>query len=167
MLIYQQVRLFMVNRYKEFTTIINKLSRYIIKIKATAMEIKGLKCTHVSCLYYLYKSQSPLTLTELANYCEEDKAAISRAVDYLIKNNYLKREYSGKKAYRSPIVLTELGENTGKYINENIDNVLNKVSNGISDDERLTMYKCLNTITENLKTICKEYGEENGNKVNN
>ena len=48
----------------------------------------NLRSAHVSCLYYLYTSKG-LTATDLCERCEEDKATISRAVDYLETNGFI------------------------------------------------------------------------------
>lgn len=149
----------MTERYENFTMLISRIYRSIIKLKSVAMEVKGLKSVHVSCIYYLYKSKTPLNATELSKLCGEDKAAISRTVDYLLKNEYLLYDYSGKKAYRSPITLTEKGISVGKYIDEEIESILNKVSSEINEQDRNTMYECLNIILNNLEKLCKEYGE--------
>ena len=65
----------------------------------------------------------------------------------------------GKKAYRSPITLTEKGKNVGKFIDEEIESVISKVSSEIDEQDRQTMYKCLNIILNNLENESKEHGE--------
>ena len=69
-------------RFETFTVLINQLSRSIRRIKAEQMESINLKGPHVSCLYYLSKD-GPLTAAELCDRCEEDKAAVSRSLEYL------------------------------------------------------------------------------------
>ena len=77
----------MKERFEKFTVLINKISRNIRKIKNQEMAEYGLRATHVSCLYYLYAAES-LTATELCERCEEDKATISRSIDYLEENGF-------------------------------------------------------------------------------
>ena len=77
----------MKERFEKFTVLINKINRNIRKIKNQEMAEYGLRATHVSCLYYLYAVES-LTATELCERCEEDKATISRAIDYLEENGF-------------------------------------------------------------------------------
>ena len=60
----------MIDRFKNFTVIIDKLKRNIRKIKTVEMSEYELKSPHVSCLYYLYSSK-PMTSKELAEMCEE------------------------------------------------------------------------------------------------
>ena len=74
----------MKERFETFTVLINRISRNIRKIKNYEMAEYNLKSSHISCLYYLYM-ENGLTATDLCERCEEDKATISRALDYLEK----------------------------------------------------------------------------------
>ena len=71
----------MQERFETFTVLINRISRDIRKIKNQEMADYHLRSVHVSCLYYVY-SLGNVTSAELCEHCEEDKATISRAVDY-------------------------------------------------------------------------------------
>jgi DNA-binding MarR family transcriptional regulator len=145
-------------RYETFTVLINRISRNIRKIKNQEMAQYNLRSAHISCLYYLYISP-PLTATDLCEKCEEDKATISRAVEYLEENGYLTCESKSVKRYKSHILLTQKGQEVGEKIAYKINDVLKKVSVGLSDQERDEFYRCLNIISENLKNLSKN-GEE-------
>jgi DNA-binding MarR family transcriptional regulator len=127
----------------------------------------NLKSPHVSCLYYLYKRPG-MTAAELCELCEEDKAAASRSILYLEKNGYLSREGIGSRGatrgggrhYRVPLMLTEQGSDVAARIVERIDRVLEAVAEGVSAEDRATMYRTLEQINRNLRTICEEYGDE-------
>ena len=82
----------MQERFEVFTVLSNRISRNIRKIKNQEMAEYNLRSAHVSCLYYLYQADS-LTATDLCERCEEDKATISRALDYLESNGYLVEEF--------------------------------------------------------------------------
>ena len=94
----------MQERFETFTVLINRISRDIRKIKNQEMADYHLRSVHVSCLYYVY-SLGNVTSAELCEHCEEDKATISRAVDYLETNGFLLRD-TGAKRYKSPLRLT-------------------------------------------------------------
>jgi DNA-binding MarR family transcriptional regulator len=111
---------------------------------------------HVSCLYQLYLSNG-LTSTELCERCEEDKATISRAIEYLEKNGYLVCQSKTAKRYKSPIMLTDRGVAVGKQIADKIDVVLQDVSTCLSDEERKEFYRCLTIISDRLDTISKKF----------
>ena len=108
----------MEERFETFTVLINQISRSIRRIKAEQMESLDLKGPHVSCLYYLSKN-GPLTAAELCDRCEEDKAAISRSLDYLEKNGYL--QCPEGKRYRRQLLLTEKGIAAGEEICRRVD----------------------------------------------
>ena len=140
----------MQERFETFTVLINRISRNIRRIKNQEMQEYGLRSVHVSCLYYLYTAKE-LTATDLCERCEEDKATISRALDFLESNGYLFCESKSAKRYKSPLVLTEKGLLAGKKIADKIDGVLEAVSVGLSDDERVEFYRCLSIISESIE----------------
>ena len=116
----------------------------------------GLKSPHVTILYYLYK-ENGMTSKELCDVCEEDKAAVSRSIDFLEKNNYLYCESKTEKRYKSPILLSKKGKEVGKIIVEKIDCVLSDAGKGLTEDDRQVFYQSLGLINENLKNICDNY----------
>ena len=146
----------MKDRFETFTVLITKINRSIKKIKIGEMQEFDLKSLHVSCLYYLYKS-STMTATELCDICEEDKASISRSLDYLEKNDFIKCDSDAKKRYRSLLELTPKGVNVAKIITEKIDLILDEASSGLSDEERIVLYRSLELISKNLDNICEKY----------
>ena len=148
----------MQERFETFTVLIARLNRCIRKIKTEEMAGFNLKSPHVSCLYYLYKSDS-LTSKELCDICEEDKANISRSIEYLEKNGYLVCKSKTEKRYKSPLILTEKGRETGEYIVRKIDAILDSVSEGIPEEHRMIMYRSLSVICDNLQKICDAYDE--------
>ena len=144
----------MKERFEKFTVLINKISRNIRKIKNQEMAEYGLRATHVSCLYYLYAAES-LTATELCERCEEDKATISRALDYLDTNGYITREAESAKRYKSPLLLTDKGKEVGKKIADKIGGVLDTISVGLTEEERIAFYRSLAIISDSLESVSK------------
>lgn len=152
----------MIERFETFTVLITKISRSIRKIKTEEMAKFNLKSPHVSCLYYLFKSES-LTAKELCDICQEDKAAISRSLVYLEKEGYLTCYSKTQKKYKSPIQLTDKGKKIGKEVVRKVDSFLEDAGLGLSENERNVMYQSLCLICKNLEKMCEKYkGEENG-----
>ena len=147
----------MEDRYNQFTTLISQIYRSLLKIKSGEMKIRGLKSIHVSCLYYLYVNDGKLTAKELVNACKEDKGAISRAIELLKIQGYIEYENEGKKAYNTPIILTNNGIEVGKYIFNKIDQLLDKVSYGVDEKQRENLYASLKIIANNLESISSQY----------
>lgn len=144
----------MEERFGTFTVLINRISRNIRKIKNFEMAEYNLRSPHISCLYYLYRFNG-LTATDLCERCEEDKATISRSLDYLEKNGYLSCETKSVKRYKSPLILTEKGELVGKKISEKIDRVLEDISVGLTEEERTRFYRSLSIISESLEKVAQ------------
>ena len=146
----------MTERFETFTVLINRISRNIRRIKNQEMAEYNLRSAHVSCLYYLYTDKGA-TATDLCELCEEDKATISRALDYLETNGYITRETNTAKRYKSPLLLTDLGLAVGKKIADKIDGVLDAISDGLTENERIDFYRSLSIISQSLEGVCQKY----------
>ena len=121
--------MYMQERFQTFTILIARLNRCIRKIKTEEMAELDLKSPHVSCLYYLYKADS-LTSKELCDICEEDKANISRSIEYLEENGYLTTLAEGKNRYKRHYALTEKGASVAERLDEKIERVLAVTADG-------------------------------------
>ncbi|MBP3923317.1 MAG: MarR family transcriptional regulator [Ruminiclostridium sp.] len=149
----------MTERYETFTVLINRIARNIRKIKNLEMVEYGLRSSHISCLYYLYKTDN-MTATELCEKCEEDKATISRSIDFLEENGYIVNQSKSTKKYKSPISLSEKGKTAGKEIVGKIDRVLDEISSELSDEERAEFYRSLTVISNGLDKMVKKLEEK-------
>ena len=144
----------MKERFETFTVLINRISRNIRKIKNQEMAEYNLRSAHISCLYYLYSAEG-LTATDLCERCEEDKATISRSIDYLETNGYLFCNSKSAKRYRSPLTLTDKGFAVANKIAYKIDGVLDEISVGLTEEERIAFYRSLTIISDSLETVSK------------
>lgn len=138
------------NRFETFTVLINRISRNIRKIKNREMADLGLRSAHVSCLYYLSMTDG-LTATDLCEKCEEDKATISRAVDFLETEGYLTCHTKAAKRYKSHLQLTPKGKSAGERIADRIDGVLEAV--GLDEEDRQGFYRDLGAISDRLEKL--------------
>ena len=150
----------MKERFELFTLLIAKCSKAVRKIKTIETEDLNLKTPHVSCLYYLLKSPKPIPASKLCELCEEDKAYISRSVDYLEKEGLLERISKTEKAYKSPLILTTKGKKIAELIAIKIDKIVEAASQGLSEENRQIFYQSLMLISDNLHKICETYGEK-------
>jgi DNA-binding MarR family transcriptional regulator len=146
----------MKERFETFTVLINKISRNIKKIKNRALAELGLRSAHVSCLYYLYLSDG-LTATELCERCEEDKATISRALDFLEERGYIEYQSKTQKRYKTPLFLTLQGKDAGKRVVDAVDRVLDEIGVGLTGEERRSFYACLAVISDDLDRITDSF----------
>lgn len=152
----------MQNRFREFTLLTSNVVRTINKIKNFEMKKYGLKGTQVSCLFYLYGSDGDMTAKDICALCQEDKAAISRALKDLENKGFIVCENdSNKKKYNTLLTLTESGEKVAKQILNTIERILKYDKNFISEQELSEFYQTFNKIYENLKHVSENYGGEN------
>lgn len=149
----------MEERFETFTVLINRISRNIRKIKNQEMAEYGLRSAHVSCLFHLGLADG-LTATDLCERCEEDKATISRAVEYLEAEGYLVCASRGGKRYKSALTLTEKGRTVARRIAEKIDGVLEEVGGGLTEEERVAFYHSLAVISDQLDRVGNRLREE-------
>lgn len=142
-------------RFETFTVLINRISRNIRKIKNREIAEYNLRSPHISCLYYLYTSGG-LTATDLCERCEEDKATVSRSLDYLESKGYLTCETKSAKRYKSPLKLTDKGLEIAKKIADKITFVLEEISVELSEEERIQFYHSLSLISKGLESIANK-----------
>lgn len=146
----------METRFKAFTILLSKINKSIRKIKTEEVKIYNLKGIHVSYLYYIYLEGS-ITAVQLCHYCGEDKAAVSRNLEYLEQNGFIKCNSKTKKRYNSTFELTEKGYEAGNHIFKKVDETLELANAGIDENDRLIMYRTLSKLNDNLTKICEEY----------
>ncbi len=144
----------MTERFEVFTVLINRISRNIRKIKNQEMAEYHLRSAHVSCLYYLHIHPGS-TATDLCEKCEEDKATISRALDYLEQNQFITCNTQNSKRYKTPLILTEKGKMVGEKIAEKINGVLDEISLCLSEEQREEFYRSLGIISQRLDEFSK------------
>lgn len=142
----------MIQRFETFVNSINQIYRSIQKLKIQEMASFGLKGTHVMCLFQLQKHPEGLTSAMLTQLCDEDKAAISRALSQLQEQELISFEdIPGQRRYRSMITLTEKGHTITSKMYEKIMASVGVGAKGYSDEERETFYRVLLLITKNLQ----------------
>jgi hypothetical protein len=57
------------------------------------------------------------------------------------------------------LYLTEKGNEIGKKISDKINGVLDEISVGLSEEERVAFYRSLSIISEGLETISRNSGK--------
>lgn len=150
----------MENRYEIFTNLILKINRIIKRIKTEEMELYNLKSQHVSCLYYLYVNNEDITATMLTEISGEDKATISRALEFLENESYIICESKTEKKYRSLLQLTDKGREIGSKVANRVQSIVESAGDELDSESREVMYKSLNKICENLEKISENYGDD-------
>ena len=79
---------------------------------------------------------------------------------YLEDGGYLTCPDSAHKRYQSPLALTEKGKLVGERIAAKVDGILERASEGLTEEERAAMYRALGRICDNLRAICAGYEKD-------
>jgi DNA-binding MarR family transcriptional regulator len=144
----------MIERFELFSTNITHLYKHLQRIKTISMTEFDLKGNHAMIIFELHHHEGGMTVTELAELCEEDKAAVSRSIAYLNERGFT--EPLGGKKYRVPIVLTPQGRAIGERIDELAVAAVNAGTSDMTDEERCKFYQTLANIEQNLSRYLKE-----------
>ena len=147
----------MKEKYHTFSLLMANINRSLRRIKSEETAEFDLKGPHASCLYYLYKEKD-LTSKRLCELCETDKACISRAIDYLERNGYLR--HRAKCRYKNPLELTERGREVGARIAEKIDAIFSAIGDGLSEEQKKVLFEALETISLRLREVCDCYPKQ-------
>jgi DNA-binding MarR family transcriptional regulator len=142
----------MATKYNNFKVLITRIARGIHRVEENEMKQINLKSQHISCLYYLSLSEK-LRAKDIVDLYLEDKGQVSRSLDFLEKNGYIKCDSDAHKRYNAYYYLTEMGKEVSEYIETKINEIVEDVSDFLTDEERIIMYRCLTKISKNLDKI--------------
>ena len=141
----------MKQRFETFVTAITQINRSIQRLKTMEMADFGLKGTHVMCLYQLQQHEEGLTSVQLTQFCDEDKAAISRTIAELREKGLVNVPESSGRRYRVQITLTDAGRAVAQKMDPKIIDAVLTAAQGYTEEERETFYRVLLKIAENLQ----------------
>ena len=148
------------DRFETFTGSILELNRCVQKLKDLEMKPFGLRANHVMCLYYLGRNPQGLTVTELAETCREDKAAVSRCVSLLVERGFVGGSFpENKRSYRTKLSLTASGRELVEAIYRKVDVAMVGGGSGLTDAQREDLYASMELIIRNLSRYITEMGK--------
>ncbi len=147
----------MKERFAEFTTSVTTAYKKLQQIKkkqAEAYAAYDIRAPHVMCLYFLGHRPEGATVTELATLCCEDKAATSRAIDYLVEKGYcVHEEDEARKRWRSKVKITPEGEEVTKTIDYVILRASATVTAGIPREDLRVFYRVFAQMIKNMDNV--------------
>ena len=144
----------MKQRFEIFVTAITQINRSIQKLKSQEMAEFGLKGTHVMCLFQLRQHEEGLTSVQLAQLCEEDKAAISRSIAELRERGLVHVPEDAGRRYRVRITLTDRGREVTAQMDQKIIDAVMAGAQGYTPEEREIFYRVLLQVADNLQAAC-------------
>lgn len=146
----------MLKRFEQFSTVVSGINRYIQKIERDEMVKYGYKGAFAQYLVVLNKYPQGLTLTNLCEMCDKDKAAVSRALTELVEKELVFKDIKENKSYKGKYCLTYKGKECAEYVVTKAKMAVSKVGSELSEEQRAVLYSSLEIIAENLKKISKD-----------
>ena len=146
----------MVSRFEHFSSSIFCIYRYIQRIERMEMERYGLKGPHAQCLLIMNRFPEGITAARLCEVCDRDKAAISRMVTELEEKGMVLRSTPNGNRYRAVLTLSEAGMAAAAHVEQRARCAVEEASNGMTEQQRITMYAALDLIAGNLQSLCAE-----------
>lgn len=150
----------MLKRFEQFTASISCIYRYIQQIERDAMEKYGLRGPHAQCLIIISQYPDGITAARLCELCEKDKAAVSRILSELEKEELIERKIIDT-GYRAPITLTDKGMTAAKEVGNIARKAVSIAGKDLDDESRKIFYSALDSIAANLHKLSKEGLPEN------
>lgn len=153
----------MIERFELFLNNIAIIERYWHKIAADEMTKYGMKGPYA--LYFTTLRQYPegITSAKLAELCNRNKADVSRAVSMMEQEGLIIRNSTSGNSYRALIQLTPKGQEITKEIYQKVLKAVSITGDGLTKEERIALYRSLNTIANNLQSIDEEKKLQNVN----
>lgn len=148
-------------RFELFTIGVTRAYKYIQQIKKHESATFGIKGIHVMCMVALGKNPEGLTVTELASWCCEDKAAISRTVDSLAEKGYIAyEETEARRRWRSKVIITEEGRRITADMGGLIEEIVQEIKGDLTTEQEAVFYKIFAAINDRLAKYCERLGEK-------
>lgn len=139
------------SRFIVFTGLITGIMKSIQAMKMLKMERYGLSAAHTNCLCRLAEHPEGLTQGELSDLEMMDKAQVSRVLRELEEKGYACRENGG--AYKRRYLLTPLGVETTREMEEILLALNHFVSRDIPETDLEVFYRTLTVIAEQIKQL--------------
>ncbi len=142
----------MLKRFIKFSYLVGSIHKSVQKILSDEMAKYGLKGAHAQYLVALYRAEEGITAVKLQEICDNDKAAVSRAISDMIEKGLIIKD--GDSPYRARLSLTEKGKNAAEFVCKRAQTAVELT--GITDEDREIFYSSLEKLEKNLKEISRK-----------
>ena len=146
----------MLDRFEKFSLAISEISRYWHKLAAEELSKYGLKGSHATYLTAMYKYPEGLTVPQLCEVCGKDKSDASRMISILEEKGLVKKQVVGGSLYRGKLQLTDEGKIAAEQVCRRASRAVELAGKDLGESERDIFYRALESITVNLRELCKD-----------
>lgn len=142
----------MVERFERFSLAIAEISRCWHKLAGEEMRPYGLKGAHALYLMILDRYPQGITIPELCELSLKDKSDASRMLAILEEKGLVRKQ----GGYGGTVALTEAGHSAARQVRGRVDRAVEAAGQGLTNGERATFYRALDSITDNLRRLTRE-----------
>lgn len=146
----------MIDRFERFSLAISEISRYWHKLAAEELTKYGLKGPHATYLTTMYQYPEGITVPQLCEVCGKDKSDASRMISILEQKGLVTKQVVDGSLYRGKLRLTEEGKLAAEQVSQRASRAVEVAGKDLTDAERDSFYKSLDSITANLRELCRE-----------
>lgn len=146
----------MLNRFEQFSSVMFGIWRDVQKIEKDEMIKYGYKGAYAQYLVALSQHPDGLTVSGLSEFCDKDKAAVSRIMTEMQENELICRTEGGSNGYRGKLKLTEKGRKIAERVCENARIAVMTVGQEMTEEERKIFYDTLERISTRLGELARD-----------
>lgn len=146
----------MIDRFARFSLAISEISRYWHKLAGEELTKYGLKGPHAIYLTAIYRYPEGITVPQLCELCGKDKSDASRMISILEQKGLVEKQTVGGSHYRGKLQLTEEGKLAAEHVCQRASRAVEAAGKDLTAEERDGFYRALESITANLRELCKE-----------
>lgn len=143
----------MLTNYEAFSLGLHELYRSIHKNESAVMNEYGLRGAYVKYLVAMLQCPDGLTISQLCEVCDQDKAAVSRAVSELVGREFIWRDNPKGNHYRAKLKLTERGTELARSVCASGEIVFEEAVSVLTDEQKDALYKISGLMFDNIHDI--------------
>ena len=146
----------MLTNYEEFSLGIHELYRSMHKEETVVVNKAMLRGANVRYLVALLQYPEGLTMSQLCEVCDQDKAAVSRAISELVGREIIWRDNPKGNHYRARLKLTERGYALAKEVCASGESIFNEAVSSLSEEQVSQLFELTKLISGNIHNLYKK-----------
>lgn len=149
-------KLDLVSSENKYNLLSGRVALLLNRFLSQQFKNKGISLTREqwSVLAVLWKTDG-CSQQMIANSTSRDKPSVTRLIDNLVKEGYVRRKSHENDRRLNLIFLTEKGKKVEKSVMEIVDDTIEKATNGLSDEQIIAIRDAFQVVYDNLNTNIK------------
>ncbi|MGM0445697.1 MAG: MarR family winged helix-turn-helix transcriptional regulator [Bacillota bacterium] len=137
---------------EEVGEMIQNLTRSLKIFERSEIVSEGFTISQCYIILYIQKNDS-LTMNQISKKMNLDKSTITRIIDNLVRDGYIKKRKSNQDGRVILASLTKKGRKSAAYLQEKINDYYRQIINEIPEGEVMNVVNSVNTLLKALKKV--------------